>query len=216
MNSRDTILQRIRKELADIGPVEQPPVPEVWPRTDASTEQLVERFAEELKAVQGEMVRCRSMDEARRKLADLIEQCRWPTMGSVDRPICRELAAGLPPGQVAWAEDDWEPSHLADLPAGMVAGDRLLADTGTCLVACEKPQERLMCYLPPVCIVVVRVEQLAEHMPAAWEQIARRTAEPDRRGEFVLITGPSRTADIEKILILGVHGPKRLVVFLLG
>ena len=38
----------------------------------------------------------------------------------------------------------------------------------------------------------------------------------DSRGEIVLITGPSRTADIEKILILGVHGPKRLVVLVVG
>ncbi|HUT13869.1 MAG TPA: lactate utilization protein [Thermoguttaceae bacterium] len=215
MNSRDTILQRIRKELADVPPVQQPPVPEVWPRTNASIGQLVERFADELQAVQGEIVRCRSMDEARRKLAELMDHSQWKTIGSVDRPVCRELAAEWEPQRVAWAEDDWEPSRLADLPAGMVAADRLLADTGTCLVTCEKPQERLMCYLPPVCIVVARTEQLAEHMPAAWDEIARRTAEPDRRGEFVLITGPSRTADIEKILILGVHGPKRLVVFLI-
>ena len=71
-----------------------------------------------------------------------------------------------------------------------------------------------MCYLPPACVVVARTDQLVEHMPAAWEDIARRTADPARRGEFVLVTGPSRTADIEKILILGVHGPKRLVVLL--
>jgi len=216
MNSRDAILQRIRKELADIPPIKEPPVPEVWPRTGASTEQLAERFANELQAVQGEIVRCQSMDDARRKLADLLDDSRWETIGSVDRPVCRELAAELEPQRVAWAQDDWEPSRLAGLPAGMVAAERLLADTGTCLVACQKPPERLMCYLPPVCLVVARTEQLAEHMPEAWGEIARRTAEPDRRGEFVLITGPSRTADIEKILILGVHGPKRLVVFLIG
>jgi L-lactate dehydrogenase complex protein LldG len=57
---------------------------------------------------------------------------------------------------------------------------------------------------------------LAEHLPAAWPAIAARAAEPARRGEFVIVTGPSRTADIEKILILGVHGPKRLVVMLIG
>ena len=71
-----------------------------------------------------------------------------------------------------------------------------------------------MCYLPPNCVVVAKAENFREHMPAAWKEIAERTAQPDRRGEFVVITGPSRTADIEKILILGVHGPKRLFVIL--
>jgi len=177
MNSRDAILQRIRKELADIPPIKEPPVPEVWPRTGASTEQLAERFANELQAVQGEIVRCQSMDDARRKLADLLDDSRWETIGSVDRPVCRELAAELEPQRVAWAQDDWEPSRLAGLPAGMVAAERLLADTGTCLVACQKPPERLMCYLPPVCLVVARTEQLAEHMPEASDH----RSQPDGR-----------------------------------
>ena len=73
-----------------------------------------------------------------------------------------------------------------------------------------------MCYLPPVCIIVARVDQLAEHLPAAWGPISTACSTKDARGEIVLITGPSRTADIEKILILGVHGPKRLVVFVVG
>jgi L-lactate dehydrogenase complex protein LldG len=74
----------------------------------------------------------------------------------------------------------------------------------------------LLCYLPPACVVIAKVPQLAEHLPAAWTAVAPRVADPAQRGEFVIVTGPSRTADIEKILILGVHGPKRLVVILVG
>lgn len=216
MNSRDTILQRIRGELSGLAAVDPPPVPEVWPRTDPSTEQLVERFTSELEAVQGEIVRCGSMEEAGQKLAELIERSQWQVIGSSDRPICRELAAGLAEEQVAWAKDGWDPNEMAELSVGLVAAQRLIADTGTCLVESGTTEERLLCYLPPACVIIARAQQLVEHLPAAWEEIARRTAEPERRGEFVLITGPSRTADIEKILILGVHGPKRLVVILVG
>lgn len=214
MNSRDAILQRIRAEVAKAPSVDPPPVPEVWPRTNPTAEQMVERFGSELHAVQGELIRCGSMDEARQKLAELIEQSQWNVLGSVDRPIWREVTADLPPERVSWAKDDWAPNQIAGLSAGLVAAERLLADTGTCVVACNTAEERLLCYLPPACVVIARTVKLAEHMPAAWEEIAKQTADPERRGELVLITGPSRTADIEKILILGVHGPKRLVVIL--
>jgi L-lactate dehydrogenase complex protein LldG len=223
MNSRDAILQRIRAELAKPGATggspagaDPPPLPEVWPSTNPTREELIERFTEELTAVDGEIVRCGSMDEARRELARLVEQSEWKTLGSVQRPICRELLSDLTPQQVAWVKDGSQPQEMARLSAGLVAAQRLLADTGTCVIECNTAEERLMCYLPPACVVIARVDQLAEHMPAAWEEIARRTADPQRRGEFVLVTGPSRTADIEKILVLGVHGPKRLVVILVG
>lgn len=215
MNSRDAILQRIRTELSDVTAAEPPPMSEVWPLTDASSDAMIERFTSELKAVQGEIVRCNSMDDARGKLAELMKESQWETLGAVDQPICRELTAGLTEAQVAWAKDDWDPNEMARLSAGLVAAEWLLADTGSCMVINATAEQRLLCYLPPASVVVARVEQLREHMPAAWSEVARATAETDRRGEFVLITGPSRTADIEKILILGVHGPKRLVVLLI-
>ena len=128
--------------------------------------------------------------------------------------MTREVTSGLKPEQIAWARPNWPPTEMAELPAGLVAAEKLLADTGSVLVACGTAEERLMCYLPPVCIVIARTEQLVEHMPAVWEEVARRSAEEELRGEFVFVTGPSRTADIEKIMILGVHGPKRVVVLL--
>lgn len=214
MQSRDAILQRIRTATAKIPPLQRPPVPEVWPRSNPTTEEMIERFGAELEAVQGEVLRCGSMDDARRRLAELANAAQWKTIGAADRDACRELAADLPPETVEWATQGWDPQQMAGLSAGLVAAERLLADTGTCVVANHTAEERLLCYLPPACVVVARTDQIVEHMPAAWQQISRRTAEAERRGEYVLVTGPSRTADIEKILILGVHGPKRLVVLL--
>jgi L-lactate dehydrogenase complex protein LldG len=98
----------------------------------------------------------------------------------------------------------------------LVTAECLLADTGTCAIDCPTAAERLMCYLPPACVVVARRESIFEHLPAAWGGLSGRCAAAQARGELVLVTGPSRTSDIEKILILGVHGPMRLVVLVVG
>jgi L-lactate dehydrogenase complex protein LldG len=216
MSSRETILSRIHSLLTQGPPHEEPPVHPVWPSEKPGAEQMAGRFAKELQAIHGEAICCRPMDEARSRLKEMVDRERWVPLGAMDRPLCRELTAGLEPGQIRWAEPDWTPQGMAELPAGLIEAECLLADTGTAMIACNRPEERLMCYLPPVCIVVATAGRLAEHLPAAWAEIARRAADPQRRGEFVFITGPSRTADIEKILILGVHGPKRLIVLVIG
>jgi L-lactate dehydrogenase complex protein LldG len=214
MSSRDAILQRIRNRLSGTPPVAAPPVPEVWPRETTQRGALAERFAEELQAVFGEPIRSRSMAEAQQQLARLMETAPWPRIGAVESPAAREVTAAVPPERVSWVDAQWNPQRIAALPAGLVTAEVLLADTGTCLIACGTTQQRLMCYLPPACVIIARTAQLAEHLPAAWDDLARRCGEPALRGEFLLVTGPSRTADIEKVLILGVHGPKRLVVLL--
>ena len=216
MNSRETILHRVRTECGKLPRVAAPPVAEVWPRENPPPAAMAERFARELADVAGEVIHCASMDEAKRRLAELVEQAHWTSLGGMDRPIVREATADLRPDLLHWAAADWQPRRIADLSVSLIACDVLLADTGSCLIDCGTPQDRLLCYLPPACVVIGRVDQLAEHLPAAWDTIAPRVAEPERRGEFVIVTGPSRTADIEKILILGVHGPKRLVVLLVG
>ena len=217
--ARDNILHRIRTGLKHGAPRERPPVSEVWPQTSPSREELLERFTSELETVSGEVLRCASMEDAASKLGSLLgELDEQGPLVVMDRPLCREVTAGANVGSVAWGKEDeqkeTDPKAMAKVPASLIAADYLLADTGSCVVSCDTPYERLLCYLPPVCIVIAKADQLHEHLPAAWGEIARRTAEPERRGEFVIITGPSRTADIEKILILGVHGPKRLVVLL--
>jgi len=214
MSSRDAVLGRIRSAISGDPTSELPPVPEVWPRQNPSADQMAEQFAREMDVLGGEVYRFASMDEAAGKLAELVDAAGWQAIGGVDQPLCRELAARLGENRVDFDGEKAAPTDLAALDAGLIEADYLLADTGTAMVACRAPRDRLMCYLPPASIVVTRTERLAEHMPAVWEEVATRCAEADLRGEFVFITGPSRTADIEKILILGVHGPKRLVVLL--
>ncbi len=256
MTSRDAILQRVRTELSKGPQVPLPPVAEVWPRENRSPGAMAERFAQELAAVHGEVIRCGSVEDARGKLAELVRQAGWKSVGAMDRPMVRGATAGLPPGVVRRAgcsphtpcadsgtrrvpatsdggtrsvpdttdngtrsapdTMDWQPRQMAELSAGVIEAEALLADTGSCLIACPTVQDRLLCYLPPACVVLARVEQLAEHLPAAWAEISARAADPALRGELVIVTGPSRTSDIEKILTLGVHGPKRLIVILVG
>jgi L-lactate dehydrogenase complex protein LldG len=216
MTSRDAILQRVRSALAEGSPVAPPPVAEVWPREDPDAATMAARFSQELADVQGEVIRAATMDDARRQLAELVGQAQWTALGMMDRPLVREVAAHLAAELAAWAAADWQPGRMAELSASVVEAELLLADTGSSVIACPTAQDRLLCYLPPACVVLARTEQLREHLPAAWATIAPAVADPARRGEFVIVTGPSRTADIEKILILGVHGPKRLVVLLIG
>jgi len=221
MSSRDIILQRIRSGLtnavaAGFGDLREPPVHEVWPRMNPESAALASQFRTELEALKGEAIYCPTMVDARRQLAELMETAPWARLGSLDRPLTRELTAEIPSDRLDWVTSDWTSQQIEQLPAGLITAEALLADTGSCVVHCSTGTERLMCYLPPTCVVVARKDQLVEHLPAAWEPISKVCASKDSRGEIVLITGPSRTADIEKILILGVHGPKRLVVLVVG
>src|SRR4029078_895010 len=91
----------------------------------------------------------------------------------------------------------------------ITSADYALADTGT-LVMLASPQEaRLISLLPPSHIAVVPRERILTGLDELF------TVLPDpatTTSSMVLITGPSRTADIEQILVRGVHGPGRITV----
>jgi L-lactate dehydrogenase complex protein LldG len=216
MTSRDEILQRIRSEVSKGPRVELPPIPEVWPRTNPDVSTMTTRFETELKTVHGEVIRAASMAEAAAKLAELVKASGWTSVAPMDRPLCHEAVAALPPAMLEWPKPAWPPTEMANLSVSLVTPEALLADTGSCVIACPTAEDRMLCYIPPACVVIAKTEQLREHLPAAWAEIAPRCFGKDLSGEFVIVTGPSRTADIEKLLILGVHGPKRLVVLLVG
>ena len=89
-----------------------------------------------------------------------------------------------------------------------IASDCLIAQTGSIVVS----GARALSVLPPVHLVIARPDQFVPHLAAAMKFLRERY---DGRwpSSLSVITGPSRTADIEKILVMGAHGPKRLVLY---
>jgi L-lactate dehydrogenase complex protein LldG len=90
--------------------------------------------------------------------------------------------------------------------------DCLVAQTGSIFVSTRSAAGRAASVLPEMHLVTARRDQIVPDLPAAFALLRQRYGD-HWPSAISLITGPSRTADIEKILVMGAHGPKRLAVY---
>ncbi|MGI6401216.1 MAG: LutC/YkgG family protein [Thermoguttaceae bacterium] len=230
MDSRTIILNRIKKALNDIDKtnLQEPELPEIWPVTGKSKEELATVFAENLKSVAGQAEICKDWDDAVVKIGETMNEIASSSekdapfqLGVYSSELAQKTARKLLENNGDWTDlnvpenPNIDPNDYESMAASLVTPFALLADTGSCAIEGHSAFERLLCYLSPVCFVVAKASQLRENLPHAWSEIQEKMEDPQQRGEIVLVTGPSRTADIEKKLVLGVHGPQRLVVFLI-
>lgn len=95
----------------------------------------------------------------------------------------------------------------ANAKVGISQMDYAIADTGTLVQASSQVEQRLVSALPPAHVAILPSSRIVPDLPAL---LARLSPRDDRYLAF--ITGPSRTADIERVLTIGVHGPERLYV----
>jgi L-lactate dehydrogenase complex protein LldF len=118
----------------------------------------------------------------------------------------------LPPGLLEALHQDGFETLLApdpELPAGLTGALLGIADTGSVVVTSGAGRPLTASLLPPVHLCVLRQSDLLPDLPAALRHPALR-----RSSAAALITGPSRTADIEMTLTIGVHGPGTIIVFI--
>jgi L-lactate dehydrogenase complex protein LldG len=101
--------------------------------------------------------------------------------------------------------------EAAEASIGITAVDYALADSGTLCLLADKHQPRTASLLPPVHVAILRPEQILRGLD---DLFALLPAGRDLSSAVTLITGPSRTADIELTLVVGVHGPQQLHVIL--
>jgi len=109
------------------------------------------------------------------------------------------------------------PASVADTPAGLSGAELAIAETGSVLLAENALEARVVGMLTLAHFVLVREEMLFPMLEDAGKLLQQLThAGPDQRHYISLVTGPSRTADIERTLTIGVQGPKALCVIVVG
>jgi len=119
-------------------------------------------------------------------------------------------AAGLP---LLSTDQAYETAALERVDASFTGCDALVAQTGSVLLTTRSAGGRALSILPPHHVVFAEASQLIADLPAAMRLLRERYGN-DLPSMICLETGPSRTGDIERILVLGAHGPKKLTVVL--
>jgi len=210
--TRDHILHRIRTALgrsAGQAVAEAPPVRLVIP--EISREARIRLFTERLEALGGQTERAATGREACELVRIAIE---GKTALASNAPFLIECGiadlAGVETGITGRAQLQ---AACAAVDVGITSADYALADTGS-LVMLSTPQEaRLISLLPHIHIAVVPVERLITGLDELFALLPRPA---EQASSMVLITGPSRTADIEQILVRPAHGPGQVTVILVG
>jgi len=125
-------------------------------------------------------------------------------------PGTRAMVSGLGLPSL-WTDGGYDVREMERCDAGVTECDALVAQTGSVLVTGRSAGGRALSVLPPHHVVLARREQLVADLPAAFALLERKYA--GAYPSFIgFITGPSRTGDIERILVLGAHGPKKLTI----
>ena len=107
-------------------------------------------------------------------------------------------------------------ARLANCGVGLTAADYAIAETGTIVLSSDERNALLGSLLPPVHIALVRSSQIAASLDEVISKVGKeRIGRADPSRSVTLITGPSRTSDVELVLSIGVHGPKELHVIVL-
>ncbi len=206
--SRDNILHKVRTALgrsagqpASAAPAVRLRVPEM------DVETRIGRFSEALQALAGNFHRASSPAEACASIASLME---GKSAVASNAPYLKECGITALPGVQSGFREEPELRRLcvtADF--GITSADYALADTGTLVMLSSGEEARMISLLPPVHLAVLPKERILTGLD---ELLSVVPLPAERSSSMVLITGSSRTADIEQILIRGVHGPGEIHV----
>jgi L-lactate dehydrogenase complex protein LldG len=225
MSERENILGRIREALKvsaprpghhnsshnSLGIERSPAALRKWlPKVGESSADWVDLFTKHAAELKADFRLLPSAEEARTALLNLATTGHWKKVachaGLLTNEICPALTIPL-----LRTDGGYDALALEECDAGISECDLLVAQTGTVVVTNRSAGGRALSVLPPHHVVLARREQLVPDLPAAFEWLQNKYG-ADYPSMISFITGPSRTGDIERILVLGAHGPKQLTI----
>jgi L-lactate dehydrogenase complex protein LldG len=204
--AKENILKRIRQALVNPTPV---PFPQSEGNSNVFAPQHQENeieFAENFSRLQGRFLYCSNELEMIQQLKQLVEQYAWTQV------FCREPALLLmleKPLKGLLIND-----NLPEADVSITGCEALIARTGGVLMSSAQESGRTVSVYAPVHICIAYTNQLVYDIRDGLDMLMEKYK--SRIPSFItLASGPSRTADIEKTLVVGVHGPKEVYVFLI-
>jgi len=224
MTERERILVRVREALKTQAPLpgahdDGPGHPGAgsarqWlPKVGESFEEQLALFKQNAAELKADFQLLASREELKAAFAKISTVENWKRIAS-HRGELTDLISGLPDLPVCFTDKNYDVHELEMCDAGVSECDALVAQTGSVLVTNRSAGGRALSVLPPHHVVLARREQLVADLPAAFELLQKNYAD-NYPSMISFITGPSRTGDIERILVLGAHGPKKLTVLCL-
>jgi L-lactate dehydrogenase complex protein LldG len=204
-SAKENILKRIRQALVDPTPVPFPQSEGNSSVYSQSTQENEIEFAENFGQIQGRFLYCSNLDEMVLQLQQLVSQQGWVQVFCREKellPIIEQPLKGL------LISDD-----LPQADVSITGCESLIARTGSILMSSAQDSGRTVSVYAPVHICIAFTNQLVYDIREGLEGLLEKYK--NQIPSFItLATGPSRTADIEKTLVVGVHGPKEVYVFL--
>ncbi|MCS7228603.1 MAG: lactate utilization protein [Candidatus Kryptonium sp.] len=186
--------------------INKTPLPEIETDQTPASSESVERFKFEFERVGGNLIEAKPK-EIYKKLSEIIssENIQKIFAENFEKSIDEKIK-DLQVSQII--TQPHSEKQLADVDASITGCDFLIAETGTIVFIHRENKFKSAVLLPRIHIVIANKTQII----STFEELVKRI--DGNFDSIFLITGPSRTADIEKVLVRGVHGPQKVYIIL--
>jgi L-lactate dehydrogenase complex protein LldG len=179
---------------------------------------LVARFTEQLAAVGAQFTVAHGEADAARGLARILTDAGVRQVVGSDAPLVQRLLGALGDGFVVQRIDGLSRDELFQCDAGVTTAQWGIAETGTLVLESARERNRLLSLVPPIHVALLSTSCICDSLGEALARVRSTEGDPAASlasHAITLITGPSRSADIELTLVIGVHGPQAVHVLLL-